>query len=120
MDVKKKEVGRSCRKINRLVEKNVVGRYQHMPETGRSQSNSPHNSRMRRSNRLKLFRGIHYITGYNVEESTELHELCRSSMQGFMVHGMVVEVVDTSVAPLKILIDKGPSQKGRSDVEPAT
>ena len=97
LDVKKKVVGRSCRKINRLVEKNVVGRYQHMPETGRSQSNSLHNSRMRRSNRLKLFRGIHYITGYELEEFTELYELCRSSMQGFTLHGMFVEVVDTSL-----------------------
>ena len=104
--MKKKEVGRSCRKINRLVEKNVVGRYQHMPETGRSQSNSPHNSRMRRSNRLKLSKGIHYITGYDLEGLTEFHELCRSLMQGFIVHGMIVEVVDTSVVPLKILIDK--------------
>ena len=73
---------------------------------------------MRRSNRLKLFRGIHYITGYELEEFTELHELCRGSMQGFTLHGMFVEVVDTSLPPLKILIDKG-LHRGGSDAEPA-
>jgi hypothetical protein len=52
---------------------------------------------MRRSNRLKLFRGIHYITDYDLEEFVELHELCRSSMQGFTLHGMFLEVVDTSL-----------------------